>query len=506
MSSFITVITSLNQTRRQVSRALYSGGAELRFLERPADLEGFVSSPDRPALLILDADSVDAAGVDTALQLARKGATSIPVIILSLGADKGALMHLLSSYDIGNLVAKHGAVRAVFPVLDERELLVTCQKVLRRDIFGIDKYLGSWGIAVHRASLAGMTDKYRVLSEFEAYLTDLACPPAVVPDMLTVADELMINAIIHAPRNPDGTPRYEHLEPSADFVVAPEDAAEVAYACDGQRLMFAVADRFGALNRNTLQNYVTRGFSGQKVSVESKASGAGIGLTMSLRRIHQLVFNIQESVRTEVIAGWYMRVENATEFRQVSKSLNVFWLPRNPAALSAPAPARPPAPSQARPSSVTSAHAQTQKAKPGAASQLSTIQLTGRIDERTRVSVGEEGARIDLRGVTGISSTGVLHWVRMMASISDRPIELVAIPEPMVRLACEVDGVIGHAAVSTVLAPFECSACGGAQQLELAPQEVMSEVPRACAVCTKPLTFVGVSWEYEGLLESLATA
>jgi hypothetical protein len=89
-----------------------------------------------------------------------------------------------------------------------------------------------------------------------------------------------------------------------------------------------VRDNFGMLAKKTLHNYVGRGFDSAQLTPETKPGGAGLGLTMSLRSIHQLIFNIQDQVRTEVIAGWYLRVNSAGEFRQVGKSLNVFWLPK----------------------------------------------------------------------------------------------------------------------------------------------------------------------------------
>src|SRR6185503_17571793 len=123
--------------------------------------------------------------------------------------NKEPVLYLIKNRELSNVIAKHGAIRVVYPVIDERELLVTCQKVLRRDIFGLDKYVAGWGIALRRFTLKSVADKAPVLSELEGYLTDLEAPVTVVPEMLTVAEELMLNAIVHAPRDEHGEPKYE---------------------------------------------------------------------------------------------------------------------------------------------------------------------------------------------------------------------------------------------------------------------------------------------------------
>jgi hypothetical protein len=212
-------------------------------------------------------------------------------------------------------------------MIDERELLVTCEKFLRRDIFGIDKYIGAWGVVLHRATIDSVASKASFLDEFEQYVTDLGSPSAIIPEIVTVADELIINALIHAPHLPDGRPKYEAVASKANIVLEPHEVIEVVYGCDGRSLMLSVADNFGRLGKRTLYDYLSRSFQGRPLVVENKPGGAGLGLSLSTHNIHQLIFNIQDTVRTEAIAGWYLRVLNAREFTQVEKSINVFRLP-----------------------------------------------------------------------------------------------------------------------------------------------------------------------------------
>jgi hypothetical protein len=319
----VAVITPHRQNRRQVARALHSGGIETTFHDQLDAVDAVLAG--RPAIAVLDCDAFEP---ERTLEAVKRLDGACSVVLLSSSADKTQLLSLIQQHDIGNLVAKHGAIRAVYPMLDERELLVTCEKVLRRNIFGIDKYVGSWGVVLHQIALNRLADKPAVLERFEQFLVALDVPETILQGIITVAEELILNAVIHAPHHADGTPKYESSGPRPDLVLAPGEEVSITYGCDGQRLMLSVADNFGRLEKATLRSYLSRAFE-VRLQTEEKASGAGLGLSMSLRSIHQLIFNIQDQRRTEVVAGWYLRVNSAGEFRQVGKSINVFWLPKD---------------------------------------------------------------------------------------------------------------------------------------------------------------------------------
>jgi hypothetical protein len=459
IGSRVGVLTDNRQTRRQVARALYSGGIDVAFAE---NADGLTPEILRCDLLIIDGDNGNS--VELALERVHSAPRPPSVILLSLGADKRPLFELVQRHDISNLVAKHGAIRAVHPVLDERELLVTCEKVLRRNIFGIDKYVGSWGVVLHKKLITSTRDKQPLMTEFEAFLRNLDCPGSVVPAIVTVAEELLLNAVVHAPHDKNGRPRYEHLGPDPDLTLLPEEYVEVIYGCDGQRLMLSVSDHFGRLAKSTLYRYLTRGFSDQ-IDVETKSGGAGLGLSLSYRSIHQLIFNIQDRRRTEVIAGWYLRVHSASEFRNVGKSLNLFWL--------------------------------SESSEPVSEAD-NTLVLSGRIHEATSFETLGDLRAIDLRHVHTISSRGVIRWLDAVSRLKGPPVEVRGLPEAMVLTATQVSGVLNNLVVQTLLYPFECDGCAKECSIEL-PPSVESPSSRECPDCGGLLAFAGVEEHYAAL-------
>jgi hypothetical protein len=325
------VIVSLvedRRIRRQIARATQAIGAEVHFVSTASELWRRIDTHGAPHLLICDGDGDGGQEQWKALLPALSGLTiSTPIILLSTKWDNAPLFDLINRYNVGSLIAKHVALGVAYPMVDERELLVTCEKILRRDIFGIDKYIGAFGVALHHATIGSLAAKASFLDRFQQYVTALDCPLASVPEIVTVADELIVNAAVHAPHLPDGTPKYEALGVKTDIVLEPHELIEIAYGCDGRYLMLSVADNFGRLGKRTLYDYLSRSFQQKQLTVEYKPSGAGLGLSFAARSSHQLVFNIQDATRTEAIAGWYLRVMNAREFAQFEKSLNVFWLP-----------------------------------------------------------------------------------------------------------------------------------------------------------------------------------
>ena len=470
----IAVLTTQRHTRRQIARALGSGGIEVCFLSTAEELD---QNLEHANLIVVDCEGNDIATLEAALERLNAAKHAPPVVMLSIGSENGRLLELVHRHEISNLVAKHGAIRAVHPVVDERELLVTCEKVIRRNIFGIDKYVGSWGIVLHRAVVTGLADKVSVLNRFERFLIELDTPRSVIPNMVTVAEELIINAVVHAPHDESGQPKYESRGPAEDLVLEPHEYVDVTYACDGQRLMLSVTDRFGRLAKKTLYNYLTRGMS-DGIEPELKPGGAGLGLSLSFRSIHQLIFNIQDSVRTEVIAGWYLRVTTAGEFRQVGKSLNLFWLGRDSQPL--------------------------EEAK--ARDPRSVVRLAGRIDERTDLVAASEATVIDLRSVTSMTSRGLERWLQLIGSLSGRRLEIHACPEAFVEVAVQTAGVMRGVEVKTVLAPFECSDCGRREDLELRPNDVFKTVDRRCISCPGSLRFAAPVDRYKRFLDNLKTA
>lgn len=319
----ILVVAQNRNLKRRITRALASAGFQVRHCPPDRDLVlGEISL--EPQMCILDVDH----GIEEICELLDAMEASRPdtsCLLVSQDHEMPFLRERLASKNLNNLIAKHGAVAASSEIIDENELIVTCQKLYRRDIFGLDKYMTTWGIKIHEEEVDGTASKHRIVGKVEEFLGRLDCYGTVKNAVLLVADELLMNAIFNAPRDAAGQPKYATWERSRAFMLEPHEHATFRYACDGRNIALSVTDRFGSLERDVIIKYLERCFTGVPAEVEQKQGGSGLGLYMVFNSITQLIFNIQAGVATEVIALFYTR-SGSLAFKSSGRSLHIFYL------------------------------------------------------------------------------------------------------------------------------------------------------------------------------------
>jgi hypothetical protein len=317
----VLVVSSSRSVRRHVTRALGSVG----FASTPCAMDRDAISAalgTSPTMCIIDADD-DLHHSCWVLEELYKNHQDVIVLLISHERENSILLDLLQSKNLNNLIAKHGGLSTSSELIDENELMVTCNKLLRHDIFGLEKYLPTWGIKMFAHELSSTDDKPRVMGELAEFLNTIDCYGPIKQAVELVADELLMNAIFNAPRDDQGQAKYNTLDRSIPLVLEPHERVAFQYACDGRNIALSVRDQFGSLDRDVIIKYVQRCFSSEPAEIENKKGGAGLGLYMVFNSITQLTFNLQRGVATEVIASFYIR-SGARAFRSSGRSLNIF--------------------------------------------------------------------------------------------------------------------------------------------------------------------------------------
>ena len=183
---------------------------------------------------------------------------------------------------------------------EPEDFIVTVTKLLHGQVFGLQKYF-PWGVTLYNMEIAGYEEKVKAIDVLNAY-AELAGARGPVRDrMALVAEELMINAMYHAPTDEKGKPLYQHLprkEMSGKIVRA---RVKVACASNGQLFAVAVRDAYGSLDKETVVKFLSKGTQ-KSLTPEQKESGAGLGLVTALKNANKLVFNLAPGMGTEVIA------------------------------------------------------------------------------------------------------------------------------------------------------------------------------------------------------------
>lgn len=212
--------------------------------------------------------------------------------------------------------------------LEPDELIITAEKLMRQEIFGLQKYL-LWGVEPFCLRIAESTHKQDYIREVAEYATLLGCNQRIVEMIENVVDELVTNAIYNAPRTADGEAKYAKLSRREAVVLEPHEVGELQFACDGDYIAIAQVDPFGSLTQETVISYLNRCLQRGPEQFSDASGGAGIGLFRVFQSLSKFIINIDPGRKTEVISLIDLRL-SMKRFRQAAKSFHIFIADEHP--------------------------------------------------------------------------------------------------------------------------------------------------------------------------------
>jgi hypothetical protein len=176
------------------------------------------------------------------------------------------------------------------PVLAE-ELLATVQKLLRCDVFGLEKYL-TWSADVRSYTLEDAQDREAAVTDLARAVITAGLPDRVSSMVSVIADELLANALYAAPVDDAGT--RVHAADPRDKVrsLTGRDVVTLRWATDARYLALEIRDRYGSIDPRTCA----------KRLATAQTSEGGMGLALAYACCNQLVINRAPGSLTEVVA------------------------------------------------------------------------------------------------------------------------------------------------------------------------------------------------------------
>lgn len=300
------------ELRRTFSRFL---GATLRPVHIAASIEearGFLGSA--PEVVIVDqlALSDDGHGF-----LSEAGAAGASACIVLLRGDSSVPIEFPSSIStlaLSNLADTSG------PALED-EIVVSVLKLLRRDVFGMEKYL-SWRVVPVTEELVRASDRRDAVDRMRDYISEQGLDRRLTWLAAQTADELLSNAIFHGPVDADGSHIRASTPRSEDFALDGRNRVRLRYGNDGRYFCVEVRDQWGSLEPATLQSCLHRRPPRSLVPKEADG-GAGIGLALTSNYVSHLVCNIDPGRVTELVAVFDVSRAKRT-VRSASASFNAF--------------------------------------------------------------------------------------------------------------------------------------------------------------------------------------
>lgn len=297
----LTVLTKDNRLKREVQRITAATASTAKFGD-PSVLDG-----GRPPDLVI----VDSRGDGPAAKFEAKLPSGCPLIHI---VDEDRIFESLSRFGDDRVVS----VMAYGARFDEDELIASATKALRGNVFGLNKYF-PWGVTTYSVVVRNYEQKTRAVEMILQY-ANLAGVRGQVRDRIqTVADELMMNGLYHAPTDEQGKGKYAGRS-FKELAQLPDVAPiEVQYGSSGRYFGLSVRDSGGSLTRPRAMQYLSKA-KNATADIEQKVGGAGLGLVSVLRSVSKLVFNLDPGQSTEVIGLFDIEAKG----KPGARSLHVF--------------------------------------------------------------------------------------------------------------------------------------------------------------------------------------
>ncbi|MFP5519608.1 MAG: cyclic nucleotide-binding domain-containing protein [Bdellovibrionia bacterium] len=181
-----------------------------------------------------------------------------------------------------------------------RAILTTSTKILKNDLFGMEKYL-TWGADIKSKQVINSTVRDQLKEEMISHLKGFGIRQSILDRVNTVAEEMLMNAIYDAPTDVDGKSLFNHLSRKNDVYLEAHQQSQLNFGCDGKYVGISVEDPFGALPKQTILKYLKSCYEGHAGSLNADKGGAGRGLHQIIENADITIFNVKQNVRTEVI-------------------------------------------------------------------------------------------------------------------------------------------------------------------------------------------------------------
>jgi hypothetical protein len=286
----IVVVHADRRTQRMLQRILGTVGREVVTCD---GLDSFKYALDEgPAVLVVISTACRlAAGAEQLIERALHDGCMAVIVVHEERIDVPPEL-----FDVGSMCH---LVTAAMPVLAE-ELFATVQKLLRKDLFGFEKYL-AWGALAGETEVLSTDDRLRAIGELGRDVERMQIGRRQQAAVMLAADELVLNAVHNAPVDERGRRYLRDLPRDKVRQLLGRERPKLRWGCDGRWFAISVRDAYGSLEPATAVRYVAKSLA-RRGQIRSEGAGAGIGLAMTYSAVTQLVFDLDPGRVTEAIA------------------------------------------------------------------------------------------------------------------------------------------------------------------------------------------------------------
>jgi CheY-like chemotaxis protein len=232
-------------------------------------------------MVISDVNMPGMKGPDLLFRIKRMFPDTRTVLITAYNVDD--YIRLARKNNISNIIPKTSP-------FNFGELDALMNGLLTKEIFGLPRYMLPQYTHLGSFCIRSSRDAKEVREAAVALLIEKL---GVAGDMRLLVDEIVTNAIYHAPSFPDGTEKYEEF---IEVSLEPDEFVYLECGFDPEKYGITVVDNKGRLTKGTVLYKIERQMSGEGVLDDS-----GRGLHMSRLFSDRMIINIAPKIKTEVI-------------------------------------------------------------------------------------------------------------------------------------------------------------------------------------------------------------
>lgn len=207
----------------------------------------------------------------------------------------GTRVVLITAYNVDEYirVAKENSITNIIPKtvpFNFTELDAIVSGLLSGEIFGLPRYLLQDNTILDKTWIKSTQDarnsRERIVEIFNSKF-------GTSGDMKLIFDEIVTNAIYHAPTLNDGSEKYQEF---SDVTLEPNEFIYVECGFDREKYAISITDYQGRLSKETVLYKIDRQITGEGLLDDS-----GRGIHMSRLFADRMIINIEPNKRTEVI-------------------------------------------------------------------------------------------------------------------------------------------------------------------------------------------------------------
>jgi hypothetical protein len=120
------------------------------------------------------------------------------------------------------------------------------------------------------------------------------------------AEEMISNALFHAPVRASGERLYENLDRRLGVIVPDEKHCNLFVGASDYRVIVGVEDQFGSLKKHLMLEHVERVFSKRQMTPSQSRTGGGLGLRFMLESSANFYLLVEAEKRTLVACGFLL--------------------------------------------------------------------------------------------------------------------------------------------------------------------------------------------------------